>query len=70
MHFALFDTVILTRDRPDAGLRAGARGAIIGVFDKPEVAYEVEFCDNDGRTLAELALSADELAPDVSALRS
>ena len=56
--------------RPDAGLRAGARGAVIRLFDKPEPAYEVEFCDDDGRTLAELALSADDLAPDVSATRS
>ncbi|MEM6559775.1 MAG: DUF4926 domain-containing protein [Myxococcota bacterium] len=57
----VFDEVILKKDLPDEGLVAGARGAIVEVYLEPEVAYEVEFSDTNGGTIAQLALTADML---------
>jgi hypothetical protein len=49
------DTVVLTRDLPKRGLRAGDVGAIVLVHDA-EAAYEVEFLARGGETLAVLTL--------------
>lgn len=57
----LYDTVRLLVDLPDEGLVAGAVGAVVHVFDKPNVAYEIEFTDADGRTIAQVPLTADQL---------
>jgi len=43
------DVVAIRAARPDLGLPAGARGAIVMVFDD---AYEVEFVNDDGSTRA------------------
>lgn len=59
----LYDTVRLLVDLPDEGLEAGAVGAVVHVFERPNVAYEVEFTDADGRTVAQLPLAADQLEP-------
>ncbi|MFC4149622.1 DUF4926 domain-containing protein [Micromonospora mangrovi] len=59
----LFDVVELTRELPDEGLAAGSVGTIVHVFTKPRDAYEVEFTDGDGRTLASLALTPDQIRP-------
>jgi hypothetical protein len=55
----LFDRVRLVTARDD--LDAGAIGTIVEVFDRPERAYEVEFSDPDGTTLALLTLRPDEV---------
>jgi hypothetical protein len=31
------------------------------VFEKPSVAYEIEFCDDSGNTLATIALKPEQL---------
>jgi hypothetical protein len=49
------DTVVLTRDLPKRGLRAGDVGTIVLVHDG-EAAYEVEFLARGGETLAVLTL--------------
>jgi len=67
MTFALFDVVILTKDMPEDGLKAGMKGAVVDVHTKPTLAYEVEFCDGSGRTIALLALLPDYLKLDKSA---
>ncbi|MCO8274717.1 DUF4926 domain-containing protein [Actinoplanes sp. TRM 88003] len=59
----LYDTVRLLVDLPDEGLTAGAVGAVVHVFERPDVAYEVEFTDADGRTVAQVPLTADQLEP-------
>ncbi|WP_373323490.1 DUF4926 domain-containing protein [Metapseudomonas otitidis] len=41
---------------PSEGLSSGSLGAIIAVFSEPEEAYEIEFCDEEGVTIAQLAL--------------
>lgn len=61
MQFQVSDTVALCRGVPDEGLPEGAIGAVILVFDKPERAYEVEFCDDDGRTVAQVVLAGVDL---------
>lgn len=66
MKYKLFDVVVLNEDLSDEGLRAGMIGAVIDVYSQPVEGYEVEFCDEQGRTIAQLALSPDQirLAPD------
>ena len=55
----LLDVVALTQDLPERGLSRGQVGTVVEVLG-PEV-FEVEFCDNNGRTYATLALRADQL---------
>jgi len=55
----LLDVVALTEDLPERGLRRGQVGTVVEQL-APQV-YEVEFCDNQGRGYATLALRADQL---------
>ena len=55
----LLDTVALLEDLPERNLDRGEVGTIVEVL-APNV-YEVEFCDDEGRTYAELALPAEQL---------
>jgi hypothetical protein len=55
----LLDVVALTEDLPQRGLARGQVGTVVEAL-APEV-FEVEFCDNDGRTYASLALRTDQL---------
>ena len=57
----LYDTVRLLVDLPAEGLAAGATGAVVHVFDRPNLAYEVEFTDEEGRTVAQVPLTSDQL---------
>lgn len=56
-----FDTVVLRRAVPDAGLETGDVGAIVHVH-APE-SFEVEFVTGEGDTVAVLTLSAADLRP-------
>lgn len=53
---AVFDVVRLIEDVPVEGLKSGMVGTIVSVYTLPVEGYEVEFCDADGRTVAQLAL--------------
>ncbi len=55
----LLDVVALTTDLPEHGLYRGQVGTAVESL-APNV-FEVEFCDDDGRTYAALALRADQL---------
>jgi hypothetical protein len=70
--FRELDTVVLSRDLVDAGLRAGDLGAIVHVHSPDS--FEVEFVTASGRTQALLTLSAADLRPvsdnDLLAVRS
>ena len=57
--FNLLDTVVLTRDIPDAALRRGDLGAIVEVYGPN--AFEVEFVAASGRTQAVVTLTADDI---------
>ena len=63
MNFALFDVVVLAEDLPDEDLYAGMNGAVVDIHTSPCKAYEVEFCDSEGRTIALLALLPNQLLP-------
>ncbi len=57
----LLDTVALLEDLPERKLKRGEVGTIVEILT-PRV-YEVEFCDDEGQTHAELALRSDQLVP-------
>ena len=55
----LLDTVALVEDLPERKLKRGEVGTVVEIL-APDV-YEVEFCDDEGQTYAEVALPADQL---------
>jgi Domain of unknown function (DUF4926) len=59
----LYDVVEVVNDLPDEKLTAGMVGTIVHVFDEPRLAYEVEFSDADGQTVAMLPLTPDQIRP-------
>jgi hypothetical protein len=61
MNFEIYDTVRLKADLPEMGLKAHAVGVVVAVFSNPNEAYEIEFCNDDGETIAELALLPEQL---------
>ena len=56
---ALLDAVALVEDVPRQRLKRGEVGTVVEILASR--VYEVEFCDDKGRTYAELALTADQL---------
>jgi hypothetical protein len=64
MPFDLYGDVILTRDVPERGLRAGDVGTVVErhvVSGVPEEGYSVEFFDMTGNTVAVVTLPASAL---------
>jgi hypothetical protein len=59
---AELSTVVLMHDLPDSGLTAGDVGAIVFVHEDGK-AYEVEFVDGDGSTVALVTLPAQDVRP-------
>lgn len=57
----LHDVVRVREDLPDLDLRAGALGTVVMVFSEPAAAFEVEFADDEGRTLATHALLPEQV---------
>jgi len=57
--FNVLDTVVLTRDIPDSGLRRGDLGAIVEVHGAN--AFEVEFVAASGRTQALVTLTGNDI---------
>lgn len=53
------DVVALMEDMPKRGLVAGQVGTVVEVHE-PGV-FEIEFCDNEGKTYAMLALREEQL---------
>ncbi len=72
MAFAALDTVVLVRDLPEHGLRAGDLGAVVEVY--PPDGLEVEFVTASGRTTALVTLTSTDVRPisdsDLVAVRS
>jgi len=60
--FTPFDVVTLKVDVPEENLYRGMKGVVIDIYEKPEKAYEVEFCDSEGRTISQIALLPDQIA--------
>jgi len=61
MTFKLLDTVVLVRDLPEHGLRAGDLGAVVHVYG--EQAVEVEFTLASGQAQAVVTLEPELLRP-------
>ncbi|MBX3630242.1 MAG: DUF4926 domain-containing protein [Nitrosomonas sp.] len=55
------DCVLLKIDLVNEGLKKGMQGVVVAIFDKPEIAYEVEFCDDQGKTIEVVALKPEHL---------
>lgn len=72
MTFELLDTVVLSHDLPEHGLRAGDLGAIVESYGK--TSFEVEFVRPSGHTQALVSLTDKDLraldANDVFAVRA
>jgi hypothetical protein len=56
----LLEVVALTVDLPEANLRRGQVGTVVGVLDGGR-AFEVEFGDRNGRTYASLGLRPEQV---------
>jgi hypothetical protein len=50
------DTVLLTHDIPESGLKQGTRGAVVHCYSDGK-AFEVEFVNSDGATIAALTVT-------------
>jgi hypothetical protein len=58
--FREYDVVELAESLSDS-LKAGTRGAIVMVYPAEQPEYEVEFVDEDGRTIEVRAVSPDKI---------
>ncbi len=56
---AMLSVVALLQDLPERGLVRGQVGTV--VMDLAPGVYEIEFCDDDGRTYAMASLKAEQL---------
>jgi hypothetical protein len=61
MKFAQLDTVVLRRDVPEHGLRAGDLGAVVEIYG--EHGLEVEFVHASGQTRALVTLKVTDVRP-------
>jgi hypothetical protein len=72
MKFTQLDTVVLSRDMPEHGLRAGDLGAVVEVYGQDGL--EVEFVQASGRTKALVTLTTNDVravsANDILAVRT
>jgi hypothetical protein len=72
MRYKLLDTVVLVRDLPQHGLRAGDLGAVVEVYEPDGL--EVEFVTASGKTQALITLNVNDVRPvqenDLVAVRS
>jgi len=59
----LLSTVALNEDLPGRKLKRGEVGTVVEVLAAD--VYEVEFCDEDGQTYAELAQEATNSYPSI-----
>ncbi|MPS29593.1 MAG: DUF4926 domain-containing protein [Alcaligenaceae bacterium] len=56
------DIVRLLEAFPDETLEEGALGVIVAEFSKPNEAYEIEFSDENGATIAQVALKPSQFS--------
>lgn len=56
------DSVVLMRDMPQYGLKAGDVGAVVHVYEQGE-GFEVEFVSGEGTTVAVVTLKREDVRP-------
>jgi hypothetical protein len=61
MKYKLLDTVVLNRNLPQHGLRAGDLGAVVEVYETDGL--EVEFVTASGKTQALVTLDVNDVRP-------
>ena len=61
MKFQELDSVKTLCDFPDDGIKRGEIGTVVAVFNKPNEAYEIEFCLETGETKAMFAILPGDL---------
>jgi hypothetical protein len=54
------DTVQLTESLPEENLATGSIGVVVFEFSVPEEAYEIEFSNERGETIAQVALRPNQ----------
>jgi len=57
----LLDVISVLAEVPEEGIQAGMIGTVVDIHYGPCLAYEVEFCDDQGRTIALAALLPDQI---------
>lgn len=62
--FNELDVVTVLMDLPEHGIHAGQAGTIVHIYATPRVAYEVEFADKDGETIAMIPLLESQIKID------
>lgn len=70
MIYAVLEVVRTKIDVPEEGLQSGTTGTIVEVFTVPNLAYEVDFVDSEGRTIAQCAFLPEYIEPAASASTS
>lgn len=60
--FHINDVVELVEDLPKEGLEKGLIGVVVAEFNDPVEAYEVEFCDENGVVIAQIAATPDKIS--------
>jgi hypothetical protein len=55
----LLDVVALLKERPESKLLRGQIGTVVERYNDSE--FEIEFSDNNGKTISMLTLSTDEV---------
>ncbi len=58
---SLLEIVVAVADFPQEQVLSGDLGTIVEVYDRPTLAYEVEFVNPDGSTRALLTLAPDQV---------
>ena len=61
MRFSVLDTVVLNKDLPNYGLKAGDVGAIVEIYEPDGI--EVEFVTGSEETQALLTLNVNDVHP-------
>lgn len=56
------DVIHLIEKIPGESLAVGAIGVIVEEFSEPHEAYEAEFCDENGATIAQIVLRSHQFA--------
>jgi hypothetical protein len=61
--FQEYEVVRLRESKQSNNLPAGVKGTVLIVYDEPglPLAYEVEFLDDEGKTLAVLTVKHEEI---------
>ena len=61
MKYALFEVVLLNKILPHHEFLYGKTGTVIEIHTRPNLAYEIEFCDDKGQTIGVITLSENEM---------